>query len=274
MPQEIQGPGRPAAAAANLRPSGVKPLRASAPREAKQTLDVAELRKGGDMDLGRLLAGQLEESRSLRERATGRHVPKASARQSRSAGLSLPERLQKLAQIKKSATDYEAIFIDQLVKQMRPSPLAHTPGGDTFSELAEQPFRDFLSQAGGLGLANNMVGQIARQEGLEQTLHEHPEVMGPTWRPTIPRNLGPKTGERLTLAPDGRKDQGSAQASGPSEAPVQPIGPNDILALAPEAGLEDKDSGFKPPEAPVQPIGSNEEEIAGAAPGLQEEDGH
>jgi hypothetical protein len=225
MPQEITG--RPAAAAANLRPGGVKPLRAAAPRDAKQTLDVAELRNGGDMDLGRLLAGQLEESRSLRERATGRHVPKASARQSRSADLSLAERLKKLSQIKKSATDYEAIFIDQLVKQMRPSPLAHTPGGDTFSELAEQPFRDFLSQAGGLGLANTMVGQIARQEGLEQTLQEHPEVMGPTWRPTIPKNLGPKTGERLSLPPDGLESQGSGQASEATADPGRPTETNE-----------------------------------------------
>jgi len=262
MPQEITGAGRPAAAAANLRPGGVKPLRASAPREAKKTMDVDELRNGGDMDLGRLLAGQLEDSRSLRERETGRHVPKASARQSRSAGLSLPERLQKLAQIKKSATDYESIFIDQLVKQMRPSPLAHTPGGQTFSELAEQPFRDFLSQAGGLGLANTMVGQIARQEGLEQTLQEHPEVMGPTWRPTIPRNLGPKMGERLTLAPAGLEPQDLAEASEPPADPLQASGPPAEPAWA-----------YGPPDYPDRRTGDDEAEIAGAGPEPPEEDG-
>ena len=257
MPQEITG--RPAAATANLRPGGVKPLRAAAPREAKQSLDVAGLRNGEEMDLGRLLSGQLDESRSLRERETGSHVPKASARQSRSAGLTLPERLKKLAQIKKSATDYEAIFIDQLVKQMRPSALAHLPGGDTFSEIAEQPFRDFLSQAGGLGLANTMVGQIVRQEGLEQTLQEHPEVMGPTWRPTIPRNLGPKMGERLTLAPAGLEPQGSGQAYGLEAASGQPAGKPET---EPEESLE------------AEPEESPEAEIAGEGSEPPKEDGN
>jgi hypothetical protein len=204
MSQETAGISRPAEVAASLRRSGVKPLRATAP---SQKVSVEELKNGGSLNLG----GVLEESgetRTLRQRTTGRRAG-VSARQSRSAGLSLPERLQKLAQIKKSATEYESLFVDQLVKLMRPSPLAHTPGGDTFSELAEQPFRDYLSRAGGLGLANTIVNQVARQEGLEQTLLEHPEVMGPSWRPTIPRNLGPKHygGLAMTPAAPGRSDE-------------------------------------------------------------------
>ena len=213
--------GLPAEATANLRRGGVKPLRAPGPRAPEPgRLSVEELRNGGELDLGRVLEGSAED-RTLRQQAGGRKVPRASAGQSRSAGLSLPERLQKLGQIRKSATEYEALFIDQLVKLMRPSPLAHVPGGDTFSELAEQPFRDHLSRAGGLGLANTIVGQIARQEGLEQTLLEHPEVMGPSWRPTIPKNLRPRSYGGLTLPPAGLEPQGAGQA----DRPEFPAGP-------------------------------------------------
>jgi hypothetical protein len=81
------------------------------------------------------------------------------------------------------------------------------------SEMAEQPFRDYLSRAGGLGLANTIVSQLARQEGLEQTLHEHPEVMGPTWRPAIPKNIGPKHYRGLSLTPPGLEAQGLGTSS-------------------------------------------------------------
>lgn len=221
MSQEITGLSRPAETAANLRRNVVKPLRGTARApEARRSLNVEDLRNGGSLDLGGLLeeSGPAGESRTLRQKEAGRRAPKATAGQARSAGLSLPERLQKLAQIKKSATEYESLFVDQLVKLMRPSPLAHTPGGETFSELAEGPFRDFLSRAGGLGLAKTIVGQIARQEGLEQTLQEHPEVMGPSWRPSIPRNLGPKYSGGLSLAPPGLGPQGPAPGSGTGPA--------------------------------------------------------
>ena len=212
---------RQAEVAVNLRRGGVKPLRGSArPAEAARTFSVEGLKNGGELTLGNALEDS-GESRTLRQRAGGARAPKTSARQSRSAGLSLPERLQKLAQIKKSATEYESLFVDHLVKQMRPSPLAKMPGGDTFSELAEQPFRDYLSRAGGLGLANSIIGQIARQEGLEQTLQEHPEVMGPSWRPSIPKSLGPKYYRGLTLTPEGLEPQGAEQAA-PPEFPKGP----------------------------------------------------
>ena len=221
MSQEIAGAkGRQAEAAMNLRRSGVKPLRgpARAP-EARQTFSVEELKNGGLLNLGGFQeepGAKGAEARTIRD--SGRQGSRGSARQSRAEGLPLHERLQKLAQIKKSATDYEALFVDQLVKLMRPSPLAPTPGGNILSELAEQPFRDYLSQAGGLGLANTIVAQIVRQEGLEQTLQEHPEVMGPSWRPSIPKNLGPKSSVRLSLPPAGREAKlNEAEIAEPSQ---------------------------------------------------------
>ena len=223
MPLEITAAGGSAEAVMNLRRGKVNNLRGTARApESKQVLSVAELKKGGDLDLGGLLEawGAGEQERSLRQRAGD--GPKASARQSRSESLSLPERLKKLAQIKKSATEYEALFVDQLVKLMRPSPLTRTPGQETLSELAEGPFRDFLSQAGGLGLANTIVGQIARQEGLEQTLHEHPEIMGPGWRPQIAGSIGPKLGTRLTLPPAGLEPQAPEPVLGALSRPPEP----------------------------------------------------
>jgi hypothetical protein len=227
MSQEISGAG----AAANLRRSGVKPLRVTA---ESARMSVEDLKNGGTLDLGRL-ATEGEAPGSLRQRGRGARGP-LTGRQGRSAGLSLPARLQKLAQIKKSATDYESIFVDQLVKQMRPSPLAPHTGGETYSELAEQPFRDMLSRAGGLGLADAIIGQIARQEGLEQTLLEHPEVMGSSWKPVIPKNLGPKHG-RLTMVPPGLEPQGAEQAPPETRDGSGRAGePAEISGFRPEKG--------------------------------------
>ena len=230
MSQETISAGRPAEAAMSLRRKGVKPLRGGGVRAPETRQSVEELKNGGLIKMG----GLMEESGGRPLKDSGR-ASKVSTRQGRAAGLPLPERLQKLAQIKKSASEYESFFLDHLVKLMRPSPLAHTPGGETMKGLAEQQFREFLSQAGGLGLANAIAGQIARQEGLEQTLHEHPEVMGPSWRVVIPKNLGPKTIPGLSLAPAGLAAQGSAEAA--SAPPVQP-GPSAGANVAEIAGPE------------------------------------
>jgi Rod binding domain-containing protein len=148
---------------------------------------------------GRPSAGGREQN--LRQRyLTGRPAP--SARRNQNSQLSPQEQTEKLKKIRKSAIEYDSVFVDQLVKQMRPKPVTETPGSETFSEIAEQPFRNFLSQAGGLGLADSIVGQVARQEGLEQTLQEHPEIMGPNWRPTVPSNLMKKPVLGLEIAPN------------------------------------------------------------------------
>jgi hypothetical protein len=72
-----------------------------------------------------------------------------------------------------------------MIKQMRQKPMAKTPGSDTLSEIAEKPFTAALAAAGGLGLADTIVEDVASQEGLAATLAEHPEVMGPNWRQRI-----------------------------------------------------------------------------------------
>lgn len=249
------------ASLANLRQSGVRPLRNPAkaqggPTGAVTRFSVDALKNGGSMDLGGAVSGaprpaageaapaaesqaaggQRGRDLTLRQQyRTGGPAP--SARRSQNSQMTPEEQVAKLKKIRKSATEYESVFVDQLVKQMRPKPVSETAGSDTFSEIAEQPFRDFLSQAGGLGLADQIVGQVARQEGLEQTLQEHPEIMGPNWRPTVPPNLMPKPVRGLEMGSPqdeepvqaekaARRDL-SSRRSGASEAtlPGRKIGP-------------------------------------------------
>ncbi len=219
----------------NLRQSAIRPLRNSAKVQGGPAGDVTRfsvdaLKNGGSLDLGGAVNGTARPSAADVSAPTtaggpargqrGRDLtlrqqyrtggPAPSARRAQNSELSPAEQVQKLKKIRKSATEYESVFVDQLVKQMRPKPVSETAGSDTFSDIAEQPFRDFLSQAGGLGLADQIVGQVARQEGLEQTLQEHPEIMGPNWRPSVPPNLMKKPARGLEM--------GSPQGEEPAQA--------------------------------------------------------
>ena len=167
--------------AGNLNRSGVKSLRPTAkPRnqqaETVQRFEVKELKNGGTLDMSGVAAGDSARDESAAsqngaaqpELQRGRK-PAPKARNTHKSGLPVEEQVEQLRKIRKSSIEYESVLLDQLVKQMRQSPLAKTPGGDTFSDIAEQPFRDFLSQAGGLGLADSITSQVARQRGLDQT---------------------------------------------------------------------------------------------------------
>lgn len=217
---EIERPG-------NLNQSTVHSLKSTAkpraPRgEVVGSFSVEMLKSGGSMDLSGVAEGNAvrEAAESASDAAPlqrGRkQVPKA--RNSHKSDLPVEEQVQQLSKIRKSAIEYEAVLMDQMVKQMRQSPLTKTPGGDTFSDIAEEPFRNFLSQAGGLGLADSITSQIARQQGLEQTLQEYPEIMGPGWRPSIPPNLMKKTSGVLDMTPETAPRQGPNKSSAAAEA--------------------------------------------------------
>lgn len=166
---------------------------------------VADLKKGESLNFGQMMAEEEGGAQSLRRRfGSGRVAP--SPRRAQNSMLTPGEQVEKLAKIRNSAVEYESVFVDQLVKQMRQSPLAKTPGGDTFSDIAEQPFRDFLSQAGGLGLADVIVTRIANEEGLEDTLRAHPEIMRPGYQQKLSpsqltKGAGRPTAEGGNLAP-------------------------------------------------------------------------
>lgn len=179
------------------------------------TISVEKAKNGETIDFGTVL-NEGEKAASIRQRYMGgRPVLTAKASQDKKTYVPVEEQIAQLGQIRKSAVEYESFFVDHLVKQMRQSPLAKTPGGDTFSDIAEQPFRDFLSQAGGLGLADTIVQQVARQEGLEQTLHEYPGIMSSNWRPDIAPNMLKKWTGALKMAPE---NQGPQAAEGSTEA--------------------------------------------------------
>jgi Rod binding domain-containing protein len=106
------------------------------------------------------------------------------------------QKLAKISEIKKSAEEYEGMLINEMIKSMRQSPFVKTPGGDTYSEIAEKPFTAALTAAGGLGLSQTIVTQIAAQEGLGDVLAANPEVMGPGYRQRLAPSLMPKAGPK------------------------------------------------------------------------------
>ncbi|MDR2386871.1 MAG: hypothetical protein LBE80_04710 [Deltaproteobacteria bacterium] len=111
--------------------------------------------------------------------------------------LSEEQKISKLKQIKESAEEYEGFLIAEMIKSMRQSPFVKTPGGETYSEIAEKPFTAALTEAGGLGLSQTIVNQVAAQEGLGEALAAHGEVMGPHWKQRLAPSQMPKAGPKL-----------------------------------------------------------------------------
>jgi Rod binding domain-containing protein len=153
------------------------------------------------------LAGLAAQSRYL-----GRKNPvSGSLIRNKSADLTEEEKIGQLKKIKKSAEDYEGLLMKEMIKSIRQNPLVKTAGSETYSEIAEKPFTAALTAAGGLGLAEKIVSDVARQEGLMDTLNEHPEIMGPNYRPKIAPS-------RMRKAPGGRIIDPNPYANNPSAA--------------------------------------------------------
>jgi Rod binding domain-containing protein len=140
----------------------------------------------------------------------------ADARQ-KLGGMTEEQKLFKLKQIKESAEEYEGFLLNEMIKNMRQSPFVKTAGSDTYSEIAEKPFTAALTKAGGLGLSQTIVNQVAAQEGLGDVLANHPEAMGPNWRqrlaPSLMPKPGPKYGTGRTMETGG---EGQTEADGTS----------------------------------------------------------
>ena len=181
---EINGVG-------NLRQNGIKPLRSTAKARTSQdqnTVQTFEVEPG-------------QGERTVREKYQGRSTPR-STRQNRNSDMPVEEQLGLLSKAQAAAKQYEAHFMNNLTKEMFKAPMGDMPGGETYRDIAMEPLRDYLSEAGGLGLADDIVNQIARQEGLERTLQQYPEVMGPNWQPRTPQNLMRKSAGGLEIGPD------------------------------------------------------------------------
>jgi Rod binding domain-containing protein len=155
---------------------------------APETLSVPSVRPEQLPSAGQIdLTGQAGRAAlAAQSRYLGRRNPEAGRLiKNKSADLTEEEKIGQLKKIKKSAEDYEGLLLKEMIKNLRQSPLAKTAGSETYSEIAEKPFTAAITAAGGLGLAEKIVSDVARQEGLSETLSEHPEIMGPKYRAKI-----------------------------------------------------------------------------------------
>jgi Rod binding domain-containing protein len=109
------------------------------------------------------------------------------------------QKLRQLKKIKDSAEEYEGLLLKEMIKSMRQSPFAKTPGSETYSEIAEKPFTAALTAAGGLGLAQTIISQVAAQEGLQETLAKNSSIMGPNWRQRLSPSQMPKSGPKANF---------------------------------------------------------------------------
>ncbi|MDR1036775.1 MAG: hypothetical protein LBT40_09425 [Deltaproteobacteria bacterium] len=189
----------------DVRPLKNTPSASSANDDGRFVVSVEEFRQGINLSGG---GGSGGIPRGVASGAAGQsplrgepYVPKAWLRAQNGNGMSEEERVAKLRKIRESAQEYEGLLMAEMIKQMRQKPMAKTPGSETLSEIAEKPFTAALTAAGGLGLADKIVEDVAAQEGLAATLADHPEVMGPNWRQRIapsrlykPVNLGGSEG--------------------------------------------------------------------------------
>jgi Rod binding domain-containing protein len=230
-----------------LRNQDIRPLSGGARKPSQeagtQVFNVEELRQGATGDL----------------RGRG-YVPESYRAAHSDKGLSEGQRVAKLQKIRDSAQEYEGMLMTEMIKLMRQSPLTKTAGSDTYSEIAEKPFTAALAAAGGLGLADKIVEDVARQEGLLGTLEEHPEIMGPNWRARIspsrmykPAGMAgdgqARAGEEGPQAPPGEAGPEAGQGMGKEGAPAHEAarGPSQGPAHAgPQARKADEAAGAPP----------------------------
>ncbi|MDR2340442.1 MAG: hypothetical protein LBF40_09995, partial [Deltaproteobacteria bacterium] len=214
-----------------------------APREGARIISVEDLRRGATFEVpeeaeapkgvpqegaadAEKAAGSptLAPYRGRRGDTLGKTIPDSYLAAHSDRGLTEEQKIAKLTKIRDSAKEYEGMLMAEMIKSMRQTPMAKTPGSDTYSEIAEKPFTAALTAAGGLGLADRIVEDVARQEGLLGTLAEHPEVMGPNWNPRIspskmykPANTGDVRAQPYRRAPD-RTPASQADAATLAEA--------------------------------------------------------
>jgi Rod binding domain-containing protein len=147
----------------------------------------------------------------------------------RQACLSDEQKIAKLKQIKQSAEEYEGFLLAEMIKNMRQSPMTKVAGNETYSEIAEKPFTAAITQAGGLGLSQTIINQVAAQEGLGDVLISHPEVMGPNWRQRLAPSQMPKPGLRPAAAESTDSAQPVATSEDQAESLTEQISEEPVL---------------------------------------------
>ncbi|MDR2349495.1 MAG: hypothetical protein LBF41_02555, partial [Deltaproteobacteria bacterium] len=244
--------------AGNKREGGSAPL----------VFNAEDMRKGvnlktGDVDGtggGKSGAAAKDGSDPGARRAGKALVPKSYLRSISGGNLTEEQKVAKLKKIRDSAKEYEGLLMAEMIKSMRQKPLKKTAGSDTFTEIAEKPFTAALTAAGGLGLADKIIEDVAGQEGLSATLEEHPEIMGANWKMRIapskrrkdpgfrnvvsnpanaaPGNRASSASAEKTTAPEARVSRGVADATGAANATGVPS-VSDATAAAVETNVSE-----------------------------------
>ncbi len=88
-------------------------------------------------------------------------------------GLALEKPDAKADQLHKIAKDFEAVFLYQMMKQMRGSiekeEMFHGGAGeDIFTEMLDEEFSKRMAGRGSIGIADMLFEQLSRQYGLEE----------------------------------------------------------------------------------------------------------
>ena len=95
----------------------------------------------------------------------------------------------RLAQIKKTAQQFEAIFVRQMLAAARKSNFGDTAtssqGADTFLTMQDARFADIASQKGAFGLAKMIEKQL---------IHQQAQAVGSTPVPAAPAPAAPGSG--------------------------------------------------------------------------------
>lgn len=86
--------------------------------------------------------------------------------------VSTPESAKTRARIEKTAKDFEAAFIGQMLGQMfegveTSAPFGGGPGETAFKSFLTEAMAKQMSAAGGLGLADDLTRQMLKLQGLE-----------------------------------------------------------------------------------------------------------
>jgi flagellar protein FlgJ len=95
----------------------------------------------------------------------------------------------RLAQIKKTAQQFEAIFVRQMLSEAHKSSFGETmtdsKGADTFTDMQDARFADIASQKGAFGLGAMIEKQL---------IHRENQGTGNAAVPSPPRSAAPGTG--------------------------------------------------------------------------------
>ncbi|MFH1137356.1 MAG: rod-binding protein [Pseudomonadota bacterium] len=84
---------------------------------------------------------------------------------------------QRLAKLKKTCSEFESVFIQNLMASMRKTVvksglLPESPGSETYESMFDQQIATFLSKGRGVGLGQAMFNQLARRQDLEDVARE------------------------------------------------------------------------------------------------------